>query len=333
MLKEIGEFGFIRRIQDGCEIRGKNVIKGIGDDAAVFKTDAGSVLIATTDFLVENVHFRRRGDGGFNLGHKSLAVNLSDIAAMGAVAREAFVSLAIPEDVEIEFLDEFYRGMKALAGRFDVNILGGDTTRSTAGLVISVFVVGEAPEAEILYRHAAAPSDRIVLTGTVGESRAGLQLILDEKPPGSKTTEEFLKAHQRPRPHLAEGRFLAENGAHTAIDVSDGLYADLGHILTESGVGARIYEDRLPIPEAVKTFFAKRGVDPVETVATGGEDYILISTVPADRAEILKTRFEERFHAPLYDIGEIRTGDSLTRVRKNGREKIVAAGGWDHFRT
>src|SRR5210317_1408028 len=168
-LKEIGEFGFIKKISRGCLIRPDNIIKAIGDDAAAFTTAADQLSLITTDLLVERVHFLRAAISGFDLGYKSLAVNLSDIAAMGGTAREAFVSIAVPPDCLTNYLEDLYKGLKSLATEFDVNILGGDTTASKSALVINICVIGSAPEAEILYRDKAKAGDHIFVTGTMGD--------------------------------------------------------------------------------------------------------------------------------------------------------------------
>jgi thiamine-monophosphate kinase len=171
-LKEIGEFGFIKKISRGCLIRPDNIVKAIGDDAAAFKTDAGRLSLVTTDLLVERIHFLRDAISGFDLGYKSLAVNLSDIAAMGGTAREAFVSIAIPENCPLEYLEDIYRGMKDLAARYEVNILGGDTTRSKIDLILNVAVHGEVAEKEMLCRDAARVGDIVFSTGFLGDRTA-----------------------------------------------------------------------------------------------------------------------------------------------------------------
>lgn len=331
-LKEIGEFGFIRRISPGCLIRPEGVHRAIGDDAAVFATSADTVALVTTDMLVERVHFLRDGIGGFDLGYKSLAVNLSDIAAMGGTAREAFVSIAIPADYPLDKLDDIYRGMKTLAAAFDVNILGGDTTGSLADLVINVAVYGQAPAAQVLYRNGAEAGDVLLATGVLGDSRAGLHLILNRLTADTPALEKLLAAHRHPEPHLQEGRFLATfGGVHAAIDVSDGLSADIAHILTESGTGAKIFADALPISDELKEFCARFGFDPVEVALAGGEDYVLLCTSAARTAGALALAFENSFKRPLFHIGEITAEGGLLLVRSDGSNAPIGMTGWDHF--
>ena len=269
-LKDIGEFGFIKKISRGCLIRPQNIVKAIGDDAAAFRSDPDRLSLITTDLLVERIHFLRKAISGFDLGFKSLAVNLSDIAAMGGTAHEAFVSIAIPEECSIEYLEEIYEGMKQLAAGFDVNILGGDTTRSRIDLIINVVVHGSVAENEILCRDAAKPGDIIFSTGFLGDSKAGLHFILNNIAVDSEESKSLLKAHLLPEPHLREGRFLAKQKAvHAAIDTSDGLSSDLAHIIEESGIGARLYADKIPISENLKIFCTRFDFDPVKYALSG----------------------------------------------------------------
>ncbi|MGD8952324.1 MAG: AIR synthase related protein, partial [Desulfobacterales bacterium] len=177
-LKDIGEFGFIDRISRGCLIRPAGIVKAIGDDAAAFRSEPDLLNLVTTDLLVERVHFLRDAADGYCLGYKALAVNLSDIAAMGGTARNAFVSIAVPQEVSLDFLDELYRGMKSLAAEHEINILGGDTTGSSADLVINVVVTGTVAESDVLFRDKARIGDVIFSSGCLGDSRAGLHLVL-----------------------------------------------------------------------------------------------------------------------------------------------------------
>jgi len=254
-LKDIGEFGFIKRISRGCLIRPQNVIKAIGDDAAAFIPTPDEAILVTTDLLVERIHFLRDATSGFNMGYKALSVNLSDIAAMGGIAREAFISIAIPEDCSIDFLDDLYKGMKRMAAEFDVNLLGGDTTRSKADLVINISVLGSASEKEILYRDTAQHGDIICSTGFLGDSRAGFYLITNDIKADSNELKPLIDAHVTPKPYLREGRFLAsQRGVHAAIDVSDGLSSDIGHIAEQSNVGIRLYSEKIPVSDNLKKF-------------------------------------------------------------------------------
>jgi thiamine-monophosphate kinase len=332
-LKEIGEFGFIRRIGGGCLSRPQGVVRGIGDDAAAFRTDGRLLALVTTDMLVERVHFLRAATGGRDLGHKSLAVNLSDIAAMGGTAREAFVAIAVPDDLSLSYLEELFAGMKALAQAHEVNILGGDTTRSAADLVISVTVYGTVAEAELLTRDGARPGDVIFCTGCLGDSRAGLHLILEEVGADTPALRALLAAHRRPSPHLAEGRFLAGRpGVHAAIDVSDGLSSDVGHIAAQSRVGARLVADDIPVSEQLQDYCRRFGRSALEYALAGGEDYTLLVAAAAEAAGDLARDFEKAFERPLHAIGVITAGAGIELVEPGGRIRPIPPTGWDHFK-
>lgn len=332
-LNEIGEFGFIKKISRGCLIRPDNVIKSIGDDAAAFITEPDQVSLITTDLLVERIHFTRTSIDGADLGYKSLAVNLSDIAAMGGIAREAFVSIAIPQACPLEYLEAVYDGMKRLAARFDVNILGGDTTRSTDDLIINIVVQGTVNQAQMLCRDAARPGDIVVSTGYLGDSRAGLYLLLNDIPPDADDRQALLRAHVAPEPHLHEGRFLASQpGTHAGIDTSDGLSSDLDHIVQESRVGAFIYSEKIPLSESLLTFCSRFDFDPIEYALSGGEDYTLLCTIAPENAEDTAAKFQTEFKRPLFRIGEINDTNRLEIVHPDGSTKPITPTGWNHFK-
>lgn len=331
-LRDIGEFGFIDQIRKGCLIRPQSVVKAIGDDAAAFETPADHIALVTTDMLVDRVHFLRDAISGFDLGYKSLAVNLSDIAAMGGIAREAFISIAIPDNCELAYLEELYRGLKALAEEFEVNILGGDTTGSKIDLVINVAVFGVVPPDQILYRNGARPGDAVFCTGFLGDSRAGLEMILSSAPVDTPEKKRLIEAHLHPEPHLREGRLLASSpGVHSAIDVSDGLSSDLCHILAESQVGVKLNGADIPISGELLKFCTDSDKDPLATALSGGEDYVLIGTCAADQIDPLRQRFEKKFDRPLYCIGEITAEKTQLLMLPDGRESTFSKKGWDHF--
>ena len=332
-LKHIGEFGFINKISRGCLIRSDNIVKSIGDDAAAFHSDPRQLILVTTDLLVERIHFLRDAISGFDLGFKSLAVNLSDIAAMGGTAREAFVSIAIPDNCALDYLDDIYDGIKKLAAEFEVNVLGGDTTRSKIDLIINIVVQGVVPEKELLSRDAARPKDVIVSTGFLGDSKAGLHLILNQIAADTPALKSLLNAHCVPQPHLLEGRFLAKQaGIHAAIDTSDGLSSDLGHILRESGVGARLYADKIPISPHLQDFCTCFNFNPIDYALSGGEDYTLLCTMSPASATEIAAAFEQKFKRPLFTIGEITTGNQMEIAYADGTTKPITPTGWDHFK-
>ena len=332
-LSQIGEFGFIKKISRGCVIRPDNIIRSIGDDAAAFTVPPGRVSLITTDLLVEGIHFIRKTITGFDLGYKSLAVNLSDIAAMGGEAREAFVSLGIPLKCPLDYLEAVYDGMKHLAARFNVNILGGDTTSSNNDLIINVVVHGTVASNKLLRRDAAQPGDIIFSTGYLGDSKAGLHLVLNNLAVDSSAMQVLYRAHVLPEPHLLEGRFLADqSGMRAAIDISDGLSSDLGHIAEQSAVGAQIYVSEIPISDSLKKFCAVFGFDPLEYALRGGEDYTLLCTAAPEKAEEIAQKFHNEFQRPLFRIGKTTADKRLVAIFPDGTAKPILPRGWNHFK-
>ncbi|MFZ0134682.1 MAG: thiamine-phosphate kinase [Desulfobacterales bacterium] len=332
-LKDIGEFGFIDRISRGCLIRPTGIIRAIGDDAAVFRSEADLLNLVTTDLLIDRIHFLRDAVDAPSLGHKSLAVNLSDIAAMGGTPRNAFVGLAVPPDIPLEFLEALYGGMKRLAAEHAVNILGGDTTGADRDLVISLTVTGTVAESEVLFRDGARVGDVIFSSGCLGDSRAGLHLLLNRIDADTPYLKTLLDAHLRPRPLVREGRFLAaRGGVHAAIDVSDGLSSDLAHIVRLSRVGARLYLDHLPLSPALQQFCRRQGIDPVDYALAGGEDYTLLFTADPSAADTLSREYFTEFGQSLHRIGEMTDSGKIEWIDGSGRSRIVVSTGWDHFK-
>ncbi len=330
-LSEIGEFGFIDRIASMGLNRPVNVVRGIGDDCAVLKIDDKTCLLVTTDLLLERVHFMRSWGPPYVLGKKSLAVNISDIAACGGTPRDAFVSIGVPDDIDLEWLDGFYQGLNDLAREYNVNILGGDTTRSVADIVINVALTGLATTDEVLLRTGAEPGNVIVITGPTGLSAAGCDLLLAREIPTKPWVETLKKAHLEPRPHLLEGRLLAESRACTAaIDISDGLSSDLGHICKQSGVGALIFEEKLCIESVLAEAASYLNKDPFEWVLNGGEDYVLLACVAQEAFESVCMAAAEA-GIELIAIGVLQEEPGMRLRLRSGIETELMPGGWNHF--
>jgi thiamine-monophosphate kinase len=328
-LKDIGEFGFIDRIRPETLTRPENVIKGIGDDCSVCRSTHGHVTLLTTDMLVEGVHFHLASIPPHKLGRKSIAVNLSDIAAMGGTPKEALVSIAIPDTVPVETLDSLYEGMKSMAREFDVNLVGGDTTGSPLHLVINVALVGEAREEEVLYRSGAKLEDVVFLTGPVGTSAAGLDSLLSKR--SFEGQDALLEAHLDPQPHVRAGRIIAGLGvAHSMIDVSDGLAGDLGHICTESSVGAIIEEGKIPTTELFRAYCERFQLDPTRLATHVGEDYVLLGTVPEKSAGKLGKALESA-GCEFFRIGKIVEGPGVRLLGRDGSTQEMEPSGWNHF--
>lgn len=285
---------------------------GIGDDAAVLRVPQGHEILVTTDFSLEGVHFRREWHPAASVGHRCLARGLSDIAAMGGEPRAAFLSLALPAGLPQRWVDEFVRGLLALAKKYGVTLAGGDTAQSPARVLADIVVVGSAPKGKAITRAGARPGDVLYVTGELGGSAAAL----DELYRGRKISAKKFARHFHPEPRVAVGCFLRERGWATAmIDLSDGLSTDLHHICEESGVGAEVLAEAIPSHHAAS----------LEQALNGGEDYELLFTTRPGRKVPQKIA-----GVPVTRIGKIaRSGVFLTR---NGERENLAPGGWEHFR-
>jgi thiamine-monophosphate kinase len=329
-IDDLGEFGFIKRIQEGCIHREDGVAVGIGDDCAVFRASTGMAILLTTDMLIEDVHFYRDLIPPYLLGRKSLAVSLSDIAAMGGTPKEALVSIGIPQGTDVEFLNEIYDGLKAIAAEHEVNLLGGDTVISPDNLVINMALAGEAHEDEILLRSGACPGDVIFITGVTGLSAAGFDLLGNYRE--FESGGRLVSAHHDPVPHILAGRIIASSGAaDSLIDISDGLIGDLGHICRESAVGAVIRTAELPVASELRDYCRRYGLEIDDFIFYGGEDYVLLGTAPEESVRILEQSLRGQ-DCEFYTIGEIIDGDGIRLEYPDGKVMEPDIEGHDHFR-
>ena len=331
-INEVGEFGFIEQLKKRYVPWDKSIIKGIGDDVGVFERDENSVVLITTDMLIEDIHFRLKDISPYDLGFKSLAVNLSDIAAMGGIPQTACVSLAVPENISFEFLMNFYEGMEPLLEEFNVMLIGGDTNRSPKGFVINVVVTGIMKKDEIIYRSGARAGDIIMTTGYLGDSSCGLDILFGKIDTDESYRNYFYNAHVKPRPHIREGRLLAESGCASAlIDISDGLASDLKHICEDSGVGAVIYQDAVPMSERLEKLASEKNINILDYALFGGEDYCLLAVIPAEKKEAIMNTFNEKESVQLFEIGEIVQGSSIEIGNKSGERNVLLKKGFSHF--
>jgi len=332
-LAEVGEFGFIARIAEQIQ-PGVGVSLGIGDDCAITDRSPGCVTLSTTDLLVEGIHFDLAYTDPHTLGSKALAVNLSDIAAMGAVPRHALLGLAIPPTISIEFLDAFTAAFLALAKEHAVTLVGGDTCASRAGLTVAVTLVGEQAPERIVRRAGARPGDLLAVSGTLGDAALGLALLQKRFPGGSPGTvagQFCVQRHLQPTPRVALGQLLAGAGLATAmIDISDGLIADLGHLLQAAGVGAEVAADGVPLSAAYRELAAALPGGPLELALSGGEDYELLFALPREREPEL-LHLQQQSGVPLTVIGIVRTGTELRIVDSHGAPLHYRRSGYTHF--
>ncbi|OIN96176.1 hypothetical protein AUJ66_07000 [Candidatus Desantisbacteria bacterium CG1_02_38_46] len=412
-IKKLGEFGLIEHIRRHftsytSSPRGTHVLRGsgtrltqnfigIGDDTAVIKISSKKYLLWTTDILIESIHFlpkhlsllpfRFRLSPTFMLGWKALAVNLSDIAAMGGIPQYALVTLGLKGNEDVKFVDELYRGMKSCSGRarYDcsgrpwsaeksskldhyssgrpwsaVKILGGDTTKSPI-LVIDVSVIGEVEKKNLVLRRGASPGDVICVTGFCGDSAVGLAILRrgsihrahcsgTTHPsggcPGSANERHLICRHLMPTPRLKEARIIAKNHLATSmIDNSDGLLASVKFLCQSSGVGAKIYEDKIPIskqlikglfhpPRAEGLSYCRSGRvhSAIQKFAlTGGEDYELVFTVPPQKLNDVLTKIPELTGTPVTAIGEVTKNKGIFVCNSSGKRKNIKNMGFDHF--
>ncbi len=331
-LKELGEFGLIDRLaaQAARSLRPGTI--GIGDDCAVFRASPQHDLLLTTDMLVENIHFIRALTTPWDLGRKSIAVNLSDIAACGGTPRHAVVSVALPPNLDVEFALGLFQGICDCAREHNVDIVGGDTTSSPRDLVINVALTGEVEPGRAVLRSGAKPGDLIFLTGPAGDAAAGLDLLLHHR----QLVGEYpalAAAYHNPTPHVAEGRIIGQSGYATAmIDVSDGVAADLTHLCRASGVGARIFADKLPKSTMFRDYAMRVGLNIHEFAVSGGEDYILLMTVDPAHASALANLLAVECRRPLHHIGVMTADTGLEYVLPDGSAQPLIRRGWDHFR-
>jgi len=332
-ISELGEFGLIGRLSElvtGAQIRlpeGRlKPLIGIGDDAAAWQCQ-DAVQLATTDSLVEGVHFTLDTISWRQLGYKALAVNLSDIAAMGGIPRYALVSLSLPGNTEVNDVLKLYRGILEIAAEHKVAIAGGDTTASPI-VVISITVLGAASgkDVRLLTRSSALPGDKIAVTGYLGTAAAGFKILKQKSEGISETNEALKKAFLNPQPRVTEGVLLSESGIKTAIDISDGLLLDLGHILKQSGAGASVDTGRIPIHPAVKEAFPREAL---KFALSGGEDYELLFCGSNEAVNSVI----EKANCPISIIGEITKAckGRVILLDKDGKTLKIDETGWEHF--
>jgi thiamine-monophosphate kinase len=333
-LATLGEFGLISRITAAVG-PAKGVITGIGDDAAVTALSPGMQLLTSTDMLLEDVHFRLAWHDPYRLGRKSLAVSISDIAAMGAIPRWALLSLALPRECSLDLIDEFTRGFLAMADEQGVALIGGDTCASKSGLVISVTIMAEQVPGLIARRSGARPGDDIWVTGTLGDAALGLKLLEEDSDPLAGSLNEvepyLLSRLLDPRPRTEAGRLLAESGLVSAmIDLSDGLLADFGHIAELSGVGGTLQIGHLPTSLAFRTAAARLAEFPHQLALCGGEDYELAFTAaPENRKKIIGIMKKSSLEAVR--VGIVTSSPKVEVILPDGSNFKMQSTGFTHF--
>lgn len=298
----------------------------IGDDAAAFRTRPGCLILVSTDALVEGVHFDLRYYSAQDVGWKALAVNLSDIAAMGGSPLYVTTSIALPREVAPDFVTRFYRGLTAIARKHRVTLIGGDTCRSPQGIFVDVTIIGEVEPKLVLTRQGAKPGDLIYVTGELGGSGIGLELLSRSATPAPRSAAT--RRHLRPQPRCGAGRYLAEQKLASAmIDLSDGLSTDLGHLCRQSGVGALIEASRIPLTKVSQQLSQALPNAPLHYALHGGEDYELLFAVPSRLSQCVPEQIKG---LPVHEIGRITRSTGVWLL--DGQEKRrLCVGGFDHF--
>ena len=333
-LGSLGEFGLIDLIAKSAELKNKETIKGIGDDAAVIDNGTHCTIVST-DMLVEGVHFDLTFHPLKHLGYKAVAVNLSDIYAMNATPKQILVSIALSNRFSVEAVEELYNGIKLCCERYGVDLAGGDTTSSTSGMIISVTAIGVASKDEIVYRNGAKENELICVSGDLGGAYIGLQLLEREKKvflsdpkmqPELEGNDYILERQLKPEPRKDIIEKLKELKVKptSMIDLSDGLSSDLMHICKQSEVGASVYEDKLPIDPQTWERAREFNLDPTVCALNGGEDYELLFTIKQSDYEKL------REHLDISIIGHITEKNSgVNLIDKSGNSIAMKAQGWD----
>ncbi len=344
-ISEIGEFGLIDRIKKTAEKNPKNsrVLLGIGDDAALLKLSPGKICAATTDTMVEGVHFDLRYTPFFDLGYKAMASNLSDIAAMGGNPLLALITLSLPAKTSVKQIDQLYAGMQALAKKHRVVIAGGDTVKSRE-LSITLALLGECDPKNTGLRSGARPGDAVLVTGDLGGSQAGLDLLkttlrqgVRHTQPGSSGQEirnpksKLARKHLRPEPRVAEAKLLASRfKLHGMIDISDGLASELHHLSKVSKVGIIIDQKALPVAAQTIVIAKMLERDPQKYCLYGGEEYELLFTLPP--REALKARaLIHKQGTACSIIGQVVKGSRVSIIAQNGKREKLTNRGYTHF--
>lgn len=301
----------------------------IGDDAALISC-GDSYMVVTTDLLVEKTHFRMDINDAYLLGWKSVAVNISDIAAMGGNPTYSFVSIGLP-DVDVSLVEKIYEGMYDVSNAFGSVIAGGDTVGSECGIVINVTQLGTVEKDKVARRSGAKVGDSIIVTNTLGDSLAGLQLLLKLGMDEARRVSDYLvEKHLKPEPRVYEARAAVETGmVRSMMDLSDGLSSDLAKLCEASGVGAKVFAERLPVSEMLHIAAARLDTDPVTLAASGGEDYELLLTCASKDADTVINAIRSTGSSAAV-IGEVVDESGVTLVSSNGDMQLMPDG-WQHF--
>lgn len=329
---EVGEFGIIDRLRQRFGTTGApavtGVVRGIGDDTAALQVTPGWLLLATTDAAIEGVHFRLTTTTPRLLGQRLLAVNLSDVAAMGGIPRWALVSLSLPGQTPLHVVDELASGLADEAALYRVAVVGGNMARSPERLVLDLTLLGEVEEDRVVYRTGARPGDHLLVTGTLGDAAAGLAILLGQVPADVPEASDLIARQRLPTPRVEAGRAIAQSGLATSmIDLSDGLASDLGHLCEDNRLGAVVRAAAVPLSRPLQSLARASGHDPLDWALHGGEDYELLLTAPPDRVDELSVAVQA-VGVPLSDVGEMTVSPGRWLQRRSGQREPLGGPAW-----
>ena len=334
-LKKIGEFGLIAHITKNFNHQLGNTVLPLGDDCAVYSGPASKYQLISTDALVENIHFKFSTISPEQLGQKVIAVNISDIAAMGGTPTRVLITLGISKKVSTSFLNKLYNGIHKICTLYDIELFGGDTVSSPKSFFINVTIIGEAKRGKLFTRNGAKKGDLIFTTGTLGDSSLGFKISSNKNLKCAQKAKKYLiKKHCIPIPRLKESQLLVRSNCKVTsmIDISDGLVQDLQHICKQSGTGAVIYEKKLPKSLEFLNVCRDNRLNSLSFILEGGEDYELLFTLPSDGVKKLARQFEKA-KALVTHIGEItESASKVSLLRQNGKREILRQlSGFNHF--
>ena len=337
-LSKLGEFGLISRFQSHLKFRSSQVVQGIGDDCAILSLDNGNYQVLTTDALVETIHFNLKTHTPEQLGWKTMAVNISDIAAMGGQPKFAVLSVGIPKSIPVNFLDRFYKGINQASQKYKVALVGGDTVASPKHLFINLALLGETLKKKVFTRSGARPGDKIFVTGTLGDSAMGLKILGSprKKWKGFEAHKKKLTLrHLKPEPRVETAAKLAKSKfkVTSMIDISDGLTQDLGHILKAGKVGAKLWKSDIPISKPLAKYSLINGLSALQLALHGGEDYELLFTLAPEDVNNLGIESITKVDQPVTQVGVITAKKGVSLVSKDGRSEILQRPmGFNHFK-
>jgi thiamine-monophosphate kinase len=334
---DIGEFGLIARIREVLEAEGRlppGAVLGLGDDAACFTPRPGCEILVTCDAMVEGRHFLAERTSARDLGRRAMVMNISDIGAMGGTPCYALVSLGLPARIPVAFVEDLYRGFLMELNPFSAGVFGGNLTSTNERLFIDITLIGEVRREHLMRRSTARAGDAILVTGYPGQAAGGLHLLVAGSAAPDLANHPLVRAYQLPRHRAREGREVARSGLASAmIDMSDGLLGDLGHICEQSGLGALLVQELLPVSDVLRAAALESRRDPFDWVLGDSDDYELILTCPSERVESLRALIHAVAGAAVSEVGRLTEAWAGIRIRRpDGSEGFSFPAGWDHFR-